>query len=148
MLDAELPTVSTLLPKSHTAMASVEIGPLQEAIRRVSLLTDRNAQIRMLFSEGEVQLAAGATDTGNAEETIPCAFTGRDELLIAFNPGFLKDGLAVIPTDRGVFGFTKPSRPAIIIPKPEEMTEVDEDGNFPTLVSFFTYLLMRVRLHG
>src|SRR5699024_10828080 len=66
MLDADFPTVSRLLPKTHTAMVSVEIGPLQEAIRRVSLLTDRNAQIRMLFSEGEVQLAAGATDTGNA----------------------------------------------------------------------------------
>ena len=148
MLDADFPTVSHLLPKSHTAMASVEIGPLQEAIRRVSLLTDRNAQIRMLFSEGEVQLAAGATDTGNAEETIPCAFTGRDELLIAFNPGFLKDGLAVIPTDRVVFGFTEPSRPAIMIPEPEELPEADEDGNFPTPDTFFTYLLMPVRLPG
>src|SRR5699024_11406915 len=103
---------------------------LQEAIRRVSLLTDRNAQIRMLFSEGEVQLAAGATDTGNAEETIPCAFTGRDELLIAFNPGFLKDGLAVIPTDRVAFGFTEPSQRATMIPVPEQPPEPAEEGKF------------------
>src|SRR5699024_3397109 len=45
MVDADLPTVPPLLPKAHTAMASVESEPLQEAIRRVALLTERNAQI-------------------------------------------------------------------------------------------------------
>src|SRR5699024_777996 len=95
MLDADFPTVSHLLPKSHTAMASVEIGPLQEALRRVSVLADRNAQIRMLFREGGGRRAAGATGTDNAGEPLPCAFTGRDELLIAVSRAFLKGGLAV-----------------------------------------------------
>ncbi|MDY3127702.1 MAG: DNA polymerase III subunit beta [Corynebacterium sp.] len=148
MLDADFPNVAPLLPKTHSAIASIEIAPLQEAIRRVSLLTDRNAQIRMLFTEGEVQLAAGATDTGNAEETVPCAFTGRDEMLIAFNPSYLKDGLSVIHTDRVVFGFTEPSRPAIMVPEPENLPEADQDGNFPTPQTNFTYLLMPVRLPG
>lgn len=147
MLDAEFPNVAPLLPKSHTAMASIEVAPLQEAIRRVSLLTERNAQIRMHFSEGQVVLAAGA-ESGNAHETIPCAFSGRDEFLIAFNPGYLKDGLGVVHTDRVVFGFTEPSRPAIMIPEPEELPEADEEGNFPTPDTDFTYLLMPVRLPG
>ena len=147
MLDADFPNVSPLLPKTHTAMASIEVAPLQEAIRRVSLLTDRNAQIRMDFSEGQVPLAAGA-DSGKADETLPCAFTGRDEFTIAFNPGYLKDGLAVVHTDRVVFGFTEPSRPAIMIPEPEEMPMADEEGVFPTPETNFTYLLMPVRLPG
>ncbi len=61
---------------------------------------------------------------------------------------YLKDGLAVINTDRVVFGFTEPSRPAIMIPEPEELPEADEDGNFPTPETNFTYLLMPVRLPG
>ena len=77
--------VQPLLPKNHTNIASIEVAPLQEAIRRVSLLTDRNAQIRMEFADGQVTLSAGA-DAGNATETLPCAFHGRDEFLIAFNP--------------------------------------------------------------
>ena len=148
MLDADFPNVAPLLPKTHTAIASIEVGPLQEALRRVALLTDRNAQVRMHFTPGQVVLEAGGSDSGEAEETLPCAFAGRDELLIAFNPSYLKDGLAVMHTDRVVFGFTEPSRPAIIIPEPEEIPEADVDGNFPSPQTHFTYLLMPVRLPG
>ena len=77
-----------------------------------------------------------------------CAFSGPDELIIAFNPGYLKDGLAVMHSDRVVFGFTEPSRPAIMIPEPESLPEADADGNFPTPETNFTYLLMPVRLPG
>lgn len=149
MLDAEFPNIQPLLPKTHTSMASIDIAPLQEAIRRVSLVTDRNAQIRMEFSDGQVILSAGGTnDSGHAEESLSCVFTGRDSLTIAFNPGYLKDGLAVVNTDRVVFGFTEPSRPAILIPEPEEMPEADDDGVFQTPDTYFTYLLMPVRLPG
>lgn len=148
MLDAEFPTVDPLLPKTHTAIASIEVGPLQEAIRRVALLSERNAQVRMEFTNGQVILQAGGSDSGAAQETVPCAFSGRDSLTIAFNPNYLKDGLAVMHTDRVVFGFTEPSRPAIIIPEPEEIPEADVDGNFPTPQTYFTYLLMPVRLPG
>ncbi len=148
MLDADFPNIQPLLPKNHTSIASVEIAPLQEAIRRVSLVTERNAQIRMEFSPGQVILSAGGTDSGHAEETLPCAFSGRDELTIAFNPGYLKDGLAVVHTDRVVFGFTEPSRPAILVPEPEELPEADPSGVFHTPETNFTYLLMPVRLPG
>lgn len=153
MLDADFPNIHPLLPKTHTSVASVPIAPLQEAIRRVSLVTERNAQIRMQFTPEKVILSAGGTDSGHAEETVDCAFVGRDELIIAFNPGYLKDGLGVVHTENVVFGFTEPSRSAILIPEPDEfadsgMPEPDTDGNFPTPETDFTYLLMPVRLPG
>lgn len=148
MLDAEFPNIQPLLPKTHTSMASVEIAPLVEAIRRVSLVADRNAQLRMHFKPGEVSLYASGADSGEASESLQCAFTGADELLIAFNSGYLRDGLSVIPTKRVIFGFTEPSRPAIMIPEPEEMPEAGADGTFETPATDFTYLLMPVRLPG
>ncbi|WP_096453230.1 DNA polymerase III subunit beta [Corynebacterium suranareeae] len=147
LLDADFPNIAPLLPKEHTAIASVEIAPLVDAIRRVSLVAERNAQIVLHFSEGQVILTAGATEAGHAEETLPCAFTGK-ELTIAFNPGYLKDGLSVVPTSRAVFGFTEPSRPAIMIPEPEELPSANENGIFQTPDTYFTYLLMPVRLPG
>lgn len=147
LLDADFPNIAPLLPKEHTAIASVEIAPLVDAIRRVSLVAERNAQIVLHFSEGQVILTAGATEAGHAEETLPCAFTGK-ELTIAFNPGYLKDGLSVVPTSRAVFGFTEPSRPAIMIPELEEMPSANENGIFQTPDTYFTYLLMPVRLPG
>lgn len=153
MLDADFPNIHPLLPKTHTSMGLVPISPLQEAIRRVSLVTERNAQIRMQFTPGELILSAGGTDSGHAEESIPCTFVGREELIIAFNPGYLKDGLAVVNTENVVFGFTEPSRSAILLPEPDEfkdngMPEPEPDGNFPTPPTDFTYLLMPVRLPG
>lgn len=148
MLDADFPNVAPLLPKTHTSIATVEIAPLLESIRRVSLVADRNAQIRLHFREGELSLHASGADSGEAQETIPAAFGGADELLIAFNAGYLRDGLSVIGTDRVMFGFTEASRPAIMIPEPDELPEVNVDGSFPTPVTHFTYLLMPVRLPG
>ncbi|AKV59389.1 DNA polymerase III subunit beta [Corynebacterium riegelii] len=148
MLDADFPNVAPLLPKTHTCIATVEISPLMESIRRVSLVADRNAQIRLHFKQGELTLYASGADSGEASETIPAAFTGEDELLIAFNAGYLRDGLGVIGTDRVMFGFTESSRPAIMVPEPEELPEANADGTFPTPDTYFTYLLMPVRLPG
>ena len=148
MLDADFPNVAPLLPKAHTSIASVEVAPLLESIRRVSLVADRNAQLRLHFKDGELTLFSSGADSGAAEETIPAAFTGADELLIAFNAGYLREGLSVIGTNRVVFGFTEPSRPAIMIPEPDQLPEADEAGSFPTPDTHFTYLLMPVRLPG
>ena len=147
LLDAEFPKFRPLLPKQHSSLASVRIDPLREAIRRVSLVADRGAQIRMDFSEGQVVLSAHGDEAGRAEEVIECGFVG-EPLLIAFNPGYLSDGLSAIHTDRVVMGFTQPSRPAVLIPEPEELPEAGDDGMFPNPETDFTYLLMPVRLPG
>ena len=147
LLDAEFPKFRPLLPKQHSSLASVRIDPLREAIRRVSLVADRGAQIRMDFSEGQVVLSAHGDEAGRAEEVLECAFVG-EPLLIAFNPGYLADGLSAIHTDRVVMGFTQPSRPAVLIPEPDELPEAGADGMFPNPETEFTYLLMPVRLPG
>lgn len=148
MLDADFPNVTPLLPKTHTSIASIEVAPLLEAIRRVSLVADRNAQIRMQFRGDELTLFSSGADSGAAQETMHADFSGADELLIAFNAGYLREGLAVIGTDHVLFGFTEASRPAIMVPQPEQMPEQGADGAFPTPPTHFTYLLMPVRLPG
>ncbi|MDN6619630.1 MAG: DNA polymerase III subunit beta [Corynebacterium variabile] len=147
LIDADFPKFRPLLPKQNTALATVEITPLLDAIRRVSLVTEGNSQIRMAFEEGGLTISGGGSDIGVAEEQLPCAFVG-EPLVIAFNPGYLKDGLGAIHTDRVVFGFTQPSRPAIMFPEPEDLPEAGPDGAFPTPEIPFTYLLMPVRLPG
>ena len=147
LIDADFPKFRSLLPKSHTSLASVEISPLLDAIRRVSLVTDGNSPVKMDFSEGNLTLSAGGSDLGEAKEQLPCAFAG-EPLVIAFHPSYLKDGLGSIGTDRVVFGFNQASRSAILVPEPSELPEQSTDGTFPTPESTFTYLLMPVRLPG
>jgi DNA polymerase-3 subunit beta len=149
LLDAEFPKFRQLLPTEHTAVATVGVAELSEAIKRVALVADRGAQVRMEFSDGSLRLSAGADDVGRAEEDLPVQFAG-EPLTIAFNPTYLTDGLSSLHTDRVSFGFTTPSRPAVLRPSTEENTDnsLSGTGPFPAEQSDYVYLLMPVRLPG
>ena len=147
LLDAEFPKFRQLLPASHTAIATIESAPLIEAIKRVALVAERGAQVRMEFRDGSVLLTAGGDEAGRAEEELPVQFYG-EPLTIAFNPTYLQDGLSAIGVATVDFGFTTPSRPAVLRPAGGDEPIADESGAFVAPDSVFTYLLMPVRLPG
>ncbi|ORI19616.1 DNA polymerase III subunit beta [Rhodococcus sp. 1168] len=147
LLDADFPKFRQLLPPEHTAVAVVEIAPLVEAIKRVALVAERGAQVRLEFSAEGVLLSAGGDDAGRAEEGLLADFQG-EALTIAFNPGYLIDGLSSLHSEKVTFGFTTPSRPAVLRPTTEDELVADSSGKFPAPESAYTYLLMPVRLPG
>jgi len=147
LLDAEFPKFRQLLPAEHTAMVTVGVAELTEAIKRVALVADRGAQVRMEFADDVLRLSAGADDVGRAEEDLPVAFLG-DPLTIAFNPTYLTDGLSSLHSERVTFGFTTPSRPAVLRPAGEDDGSVGATGPFPAAQTDYVYLLMPVRLPG
>jgi DNA polymerase III subunit beta len=146
LLDAEFPKFRQLLPSEHTAVATISVAELTEAIKRVALVADRGAQVRMEFSDGVLRLSAGADDVGRAEEDLQVDFAG-EPLTIAFNPTYLTDGLGSLHSDRVMFGFTTPSRPAVLRPANTD-DQVDGIGPFPAVQTDYVYLLMPVRLPG
>ncbi|ONI72811.1 DNA polymerase III subunit beta [Actinosynnema sp. ALI-1.44] len=137
LLDAEFPRYRQLLPTEQTSNAIIEVSPLVEAIKRVSLVAERGTQVRLEFTGGGLKLSAGGDDEGSAEEELPVQYEG-EPVTIAFNPGYLQDGLGALHTDRAELSFTTPNRPALIKP-------VDENGE---VVAGYLYLLMPVRLPG
>nr|WP_296776663.1 DNA polymerase III subunit beta [Rhodococcus sp. (in: high G+C Gram-positive bacteria)] len=147
LLDADFPKFRQLLPPEHTAVAVVEIAPLVEAIKRVALVAERGAQVRLEFSSEGVLLSAGGDDAGRAEEALLADFQG-EALTIAFNPGYLIDGLSSLHSEKVTFGFTTPSRPAVLRPTTDDELVPDSSGKFAAPQSAYTYLLMPVRLPG
>ncbi|MFC9893248.1 DNA polymerase III subunit beta [Nocardia sp. NPDC127579] len=147
LLDAEFPKFRQLLPKEHTSIATLSVSALSEAIKRVALVAERGAQVRLEFSTEGLLLSAGGDDAGRAEEWLEADFRG-EALTIAFNPGYLVDGLSALHSDRVTFGFTTPSRPAVLLPASENEPEVLDSGSFAALASPYIYLLMPVRLPG
>lgn len=147
LLDAEFPKFRQLLPAEHTAIATIGVAELIEAIKRVALVADRGAQVRMEFDADTLRLSAGADDVGRAEEDLPVSFYG-EPLTIAFNPAYLTDGLGSLHADRVTFGFTTPSRPAVLRPAGDDDGNVDGAGPFPATHTDYVYLLMPVRLPG
>ncbi len=138
LLDAEFPKYRQLLPEKSPITAIVDVGPLSEAIKRVSLVAERGSQVRLEFSDAGLRLTAGGDDEGSAEEELPVEFTGDESLTIAFNPTYLIDGLGALKSDRAQMLFTTSNRPAVLKP-------VGDDGE---VVEGYLYLLMPVRLPG
>ncbi|MPY77281.1 MAG: DNA polymerase III subunit beta [Actinophytocola sp.] len=137
LLDAEFPPYRQLLPSQHTSRAVLDVAVLAEAIKRVSLVAERGTQVRLEFGDQSLRLTAGGDDEGSAEEELPVEYEG-EPVTIAFNPGYLSDGLTALNSDRAELTFTTPNRPALLKP-------TDADGN---VVSGYLYLLMPVRLPG
>src|SRR5271169_7188612 len=147
LLDAEFPKFRQLLPAEHTAVASVGVAELTEAIKRVALVADRGAQVRMEFSDDVLRLSAGADDVGRAEEDLAVDFVG-EPLTIAFNPTYLTDGLGSVHSERVSFGFTTPGKPALLRPASGDDGQPTGSGPFAAPPTDYVYLLMPVRLPG
>ncbi|MGH3620913.1 MAG: DNA polymerase III subunit beta [Sciscionella sp.] len=137
LLDADFPKYRQLLPTEQGAAAIIDVAPLSEAVKRVSLVAERGTQVRLEFSEQGLRLSAGGEDEGSAEEEMAVEFTG-DPVTIAFDPGYLQDGLSALHADRAELSFTTANRPALLKP-------VGAEG---TVVPGYLYLLMPVRLPG
>lgn len=135
LLDAEFVKYRSLLPKDSTSIAEIEAGPFIEAVKRVSLVAERNTPVRLAFSGGELRLEAGTGDEAQAVEVLPATLEG-EEVEIAFNPGFLLDGLGAIGSDVARLAMTTSTKPAVITGKPAEDTDEPD----------YRYLLMPIRL--
>ncbi|MDE9365380.1 DNA polymerase III subunit beta [Luteipulveratus sp. YIM 133132] len=135
LLDGEYPKVTSIFPTSVDTTAVIGTASLTEAVKRVSLVAERNTPVRLRFSEGQVAIEAGTGDDAQASEAVEATLTGP-ELEIAFNPQFLLDGLNALGTAYARLSFTQPSRPAVLSGQSEADGDADES---------YRYVLMPVR---
>lgn len=138
LVDGDYPKVRSLFPAEAAIYAVVETAPLVEAVRRVALVADRNTPVRLTFTDGQVTLEAGQGDDAQASEAVEAALVG-DEISIAFNPGFLLDGLQALTTQYVRLSFTLATKPAVLTGQSDASGDHD---------SSYRYLLMPVRLAG
>jgi DNA polymerase-3 subunit beta len=132
LVEGKFPNYRQLLPEGYEHEMRVDGGELLATVRRVSLLAQRNAPLRLAFREGELEVSARTPDVGEARETIPVAFQG-ETLEIGFNPEFLRDGLESAGSEDLVLKLISPLRPGLI--------QSGSDGDD------FIYLVMPIRLN-
>ena len=95
LIDGEFPAVDRLFADEYPIQAVIDKQLLIAAIKRVALVAERNAPIRMVFSGQEVTLSAGAVDEAQAQEMLDIDMDGED-ITVAFNPSYLIEGLSAI----------------------------------------------------
>lgn len=135
LLDGEYPKVTSIFPTSVESEAVITTAELVEAVKRVSLVAERNTPVRLRFTEGQVTIEAGTGDDAQASEAVEATLTGP-EIEIAFNPQFLLDGLGAVGTEFARLSFTQPSRPAVLSGQAKVDSEADTS---------YRYVLMPVR---
>ena len=131
LIDGQFPNYRQLLPDAFEHELTLATGELTEVVRRVSLMAQKNAPLRLRFTEGELTVSAQTPDVGEARETLPVPFAG-EAFEIGFNPEFLRDGLESAAGDDLVLKLISPLRPGLI-------ESADDSG--------FLYLIMPIRLN-
>jgi DNA polymerase-3 subunit beta len=131
LVEGRFPNYRQLLPESFEHELRLSTAELVEVVRRVSLLAQKNAPLRMAFSDGALEVSAQTPDVGEASESLPVPFNG-EPLEIGFNPEFLRDGLESAESEELVLKLISPLRPGLI--------QSGDDGGF-------TYLVMPIRLN-
>lgn len=95
LIDGEFPAVDRLFATEYPIQAVLDKQSLINAIKRVALVAERNAPIRMVFSKQELVLSAGSSDEAQALESLDIDMDG-DDITVAFNPAYLIEGLNAI----------------------------------------------------
>jgi DNA polymerase-3 subunit beta len=131
LVEGRFPNYQQLLPESFEHEQHVDRGELLDVVRRISLLAQKNAPLRLRFTEGTLDVSAQTPDVGEASESLPVPFKG-EELEIGFNPEFFRDGLDSAESEELVLKLISPLRPGLI--------QSGDDGGF-------VYLVMPIRLN-
>ncbi|GAA2739655.1 DNA polymerase III subunit beta [Kitasatospora cinereorecta] len=138
LLEGEFPKFRSIFPTEFSAVAAVQTQPFLEALKRVSLVAERNTPVRLNFEQGVLTLEAGSGDDAQASERVEADLEG-DDISIAFNPGYLEEGLKAIDSAYAQLSFTTPTKPALLTGKAAVDAEADDA---------YQYLIMPVRLSG
>lgn len=131
LIDGQFPNYRQLLPEQFEHELTLDTSEFVEVVERISLMAQKNAPLRLSFSEGELRISAQTPDVGEASDSFAVPFAG-EPFEIGFNPEFLIAGLQSAAADQVILKLISPLRPGLL---------ESADG------SGFLYLIMPIRLN-
>lgn len=119
LIKGTFPSYKRVIPASQSFECKVEIGPMNEALKRVSLLVENKAKrIYIDLEEGLLTISSEESDFGQAKEVIACDYTG-DAMRLAMNYTFLVSPLRVMEGELLSLSFTDANRAVTLRPEPQ-----------------------------
>jgi len=136
LLEGQFPRFRELLPSTFTSTVRMDTAELIEAVKRVALVAERHAPVRLDVLKDEVVLRAGISEETHATEAVAAVLDGQP-MTIAFNPTFLLDGLAELEGSVTAIRYNEATKPAVIVGAADMTADPDTS---------FRYLLMPVKV--
>ncbi len=132
LIEGTFPNYRQLLPESYPNRVTVAREGLLEALDRASLVAEDHIPVRLRLMEGGVEITVTRQDVGGEAEHLPGEYAGEDaEVMIAFNPRYLMEGVSAIDDEEVQIEVLDGLKPSVI-------HGVSDDS--------FLYLLMPVRI--
>jgi len=110
LIKGNFPPVKRLFPETVDNYAVINTAELIEAVRRVSLVLEREAALRFTFTIDGVTLEAIGSEQAQASESIDAHLSGGDTV-VSLKPAFLLDGLGAVHSEFVRISFTKTENP-------------------------------------
>ena len=130
LIEGEFPNYRGLIPSNHPNRVTIDRDGLLDALRRVRLLAQEATPVRVNMKAESIELVAITQDVGQAQEELDATYVGQ-ELMVAFNPQYLLDGVEVTPGEQITLETVDALKPALV-----RSVETQD----------FLYLLMPVRV--
>jgi DNA polymerase-3 subunit beta len=125
LIDARFPDYKVVIPGDNPYKMVVMKSDFQQALRRVSIFSNKSTnQVALTISGSQLQLAAQDIDFSfEGNERMACQYTGED-MSIAFNAKFLIEMLNAADTQEVVLELSSSTKAGIL--KPTEQGENEE----------------------
>ena len=130
LIPGDFPNYHGLIPAEHPNCLTANREQLLEVVRRVRLLAQDSTPVRLVMSSENLEVIAITHDVGKANESMDAQYEGED-LTVAFNPGYLIDGIEAATGEEVTLQTADAVKPALL----------RSVGN-----ESFLYLLMPVRV--
>jgi len=131
LIEGDFPNYRQLIPSAYPNTLTVGRDALLDAVRRVKLMVrDPNTPVRIAMRSDGIELTVITQDWGQATEEVDAKYEGA-EMVVAFNPNYLIDGVEAITSDEVQLQTLDALKPATL--RPTEGTD-------------YLYLLMPVRV--
>ncbi|MET7618266.1 DNA polymerase III subunit beta [Streptomyces sp. NPDC005408] len=136
LLEGRLPRHDKLFALDRPIVASADLGPLLDAVRRVAVVAEGDSPLQLAFCDNSVHVQAGYEDDV-ASQRLPAVLTSADDVTVAFNPSYLIDALASFDASVVRFELLGPGQRAMLT----GLSPASDDGARP----LHQHLLMSVK---
>ena len=114
LIEGNYPNYKQVIPSEAKERVTLERETFLNSLRRVSLLaSDKSNSIKLTFSKNNIEITANTPEVGEARESLPVAYKGRD-FSIAFNPEFLMAPLRNLTEDEVFFDLIDEMSPGVL----------------------------------
>ncbi|MFN2350543.1 MAG: DNA polymerase III subunit beta [Kiritimatiellia bacterium] len=114
LIKGSYPNYRQVIPEQCEEKATVDRENFLATLKRVAYLAkEKGVPVRLTFEQNQMRIFASIPDVGEANETVPIKYTGK-QIVLAFNPDFLMDPLRSLSSDEIYIEMVDDLSPAVI----------------------------------